>query len=50
VEFTRQQESKPSQYIIFAGGILFLRKYLSPTLTPQIAKLEKSILALNNEI
>ena len=37
-------------YIIFAGGVLFLRKYLSPTLTPQIAKLEKSILALNNEI
>jgi len=37
-------------YIIFAGGVLFLRKYLSPTPTPQIAKLEKSILALNNEI
>ena len=38
-------------YIFLVGVFLFLRKYLS--LTPaksQIAKLEKSILALNNEI
>ena len=38
-------------YIIFAVVIIFLRKYLSPApAKSQVAKLEKSILALNNEI
>ena len=38
-------------YIFLVGVFLFLRKYLSSTLAKsQIAKLEKSILALNNEI
>ncbi len=38
-------------YIIFVGVIIFLRKYLSPApAKSQVTKLEKSILALNNEI
>src|SRR5215204_3015367 len=38
-------------YIFLVGVFLFLRKYLSSTpAKSQIAKLEKSILALNNEI
>ncbi len=38
-------------YIIFAVVIIFLRKYLSlASAKSQVAKLEKSILALNNEI
>ena len=38
-------------YIFLVGVFLFLRKYLSSTPEKtQIAKLEKTVLALNNEI
>src|SRR6266542_3485071 len=40
-------------YIIFAGVILFLRKYLSLTLTSeksQVVKPEKMVLVTNNEL